>query len=104
MAAFSDLVADLDDCVEEELCDPGLFLGVEPPLPVRMILLHPNQAERLQSVSFTRALPVLKVRRAVLPDLKEQAVFELNGDRWAVAAAPTADDDGAWWLCQVEPA
>lgn len=106
MSGFDELVGDLDDTVEEELLDPGEYLpaGVDGGVvPVQMAVDLPREIDRLNAAAFTRARPVLKVRRSRIPDLKKGALFRFKGELWALAEAPAAADDGKWWVAEVQP-
>jgi len=107
---FSDLLADLDSTIEEHLCDDALYsAGDDVWAPVRIMIDYPRAADRLNGMSFTRSRPVMKVARAVCPDLAEGHRFQLVlaggvlGDIYAAAEAPVAEDDGRWWAFEVQP-
>ena len=106
MAGFDELVGELDDTVEEELLDPGEYLpaGVGGAVvPVQMAIDLPREIDRLSAIAFTRARPILRVRRSRIPDLKKGGLFRFKGEVWALAEAPVAVDDGKWWTAEVQP-
>lgn len=45
----------------------------------------------------------MRVRRAACPELREGHLFRVGSDTWAVAEAPVADGDGAWWAFEAAP-
>lgn len=103
---FSDELADLDRCIEDHLCDDGVYIAQASGgagVPVRIMLDQPRLADRLPGMAFTRSRPVLKVARNSCPVLREGDVFLHGSDRWEVAEAPAADGDGAWWAVEVQP-
>ena len=101
---FSDHLADLDASIEDHLCDPALyFAGGDEGVPVRVMIDYPRAADRLNGMSFTRSRPIMQVARARCPALIEGHGFEHQGERWDVAEAPTASDDGHWWVFEVQP-
>lgn len=106
MSGFDELVGDLDDAVEEELLDPGWHLpaGVDgAAVPVQMAIDLPREIDRLNAAAFSRARPILRVRRSRIPDLGKGGLFRFKGDLWALAEAPVAPDDGKWWVAEVQP-
>lgn len=107
---FSDLLADLDSAIEDHLCDDALYSSGEgEPVRVRIMIEYPRASDRLNGMTFTRSRPVIKVARAVCPDLTEGHVFQLVladgvlGDIYEVAEAPIAEGDGRWWAFEVQP-
>lgn len=110
MSGFGDLLDDLDAAIEDHLCDDARYLAPGgDPVPVRLQLDHPRSVERMQSIGFTRARPIMRVARAAVPDLVEGHRFQMVlaggvlGDVWEVASAPEAPDDGRWWVFAVQP-
>ena len=107
---FSNLLVPLDAAVEAHLCDDALYsTGVGAAVPVRIMIDFPRAADRLTGMSFTRSRPVVRVARAACPVLKEGHQFQLVladgvlGDIWEAAEAPIAEDDGRWWVFEVQP-
>lgn len=106
MSGFDELVGDLDDAVEEELLDPGWHLpaGVDgAAVPVQMAIDLPREIDRLNAAAFSRARPILRVRRSRIPDLGKGGLFRFKGELWTLAEAPVAADDGKWWVAEVQP-
>lgn len=106
MSGFNELVDDLDDGVEEELLDAGWYLpaGVDgEAVPVQMAVDLPREIDRLNAAAFSRARPILRVRRSRIPGLKKGGMFRFNGDLWSLAEPPVAADDGKWWVAEVQP-
>ncbi|WP_295707328.1 hypothetical protein [uncultured Brevundimonas sp.] len=103
MVGFSDLLGSVDDDVEEHLCDDGLYLTEAGEIPVRVMMDHPRAGDRLSGMAFTRSRPTMRVRRAACPELREGHLFRVGSDTWAVAEAPVADGDGAWWAFEAAP-
>ena len=101
---FSGLLDGLDASVEAHLCDDAIYV-VEgrPPTAVRVMLEFPRQQDRLDAMAFTRSRPVMRVARAACPALREGHSFLRGDDRWDVAEAPVAEDDGRWWVFEVQP-
>ena len=110
MRNFGDLLAGLDRATEDHLCDDALYLvDGAPPVPVRVQLEHPVRVDALQTMSFTRSRPTMRVARAAAPAVREDDRFQIvlagdvPGDVWQVAEAPTAEGDGRWWVFEVMP-
>lgn len=105
MVDFTDQLAVLDQAVEAGLADDALYFeggGEDDGVPVRIMLDHPREVERLSGMSFTRTRPVLRVAKAACPNLKSGDAFEHRGDRWEIAEAPTAEGDGRWFMAEVQ--
>ena len=101
---FSSHLAALDGAVSDHLCDEATYsTGDGDPVPVRIMVEHPRDIDRLQSVGFARDRPVIHVRRSACPGLREGHFFRHGVDLWEVAEAPTADGDGRWWVVEVMP-
>lgn len=107
MNNFSGLLEGLDVAVEDHLCDDAVYYPLSPDaadgLPVRVMIDYPRSADRMTGMSFTRSRPLMRVARLRLPDLKEGHYFRHGADIWQVAEAPTAEDDGRWWVFEVQP-
>lgn len=103
---FSDALVDLDTTIEDHLCDDASYqpeFGTSK--PVRVMIEHPSEIERIQGSAFSRSRPTLQVAYAAAPELREGDKFWLSDDDyWAVASAPTRTTDGRWWLAEIEPA
>ena len=101
---FSSHLAALDFAVGDHLCDDATYsTGEGDAVAVRIMVEHPREVERLQTIGITRSRPVVRVRRADCPDLKEGHFFRHGADLWEVAESPAADGDGRWWAVEVMP-
>lgn len=103
---FSGLLDGLDASVEAHLCDDALYLPGEGSagVPVRIMVEFPRPIDRLDRFSIARSRPEMRVLRTTCPGLLEGHRFLHLGAMWAVAEAPSAPDDGRWWVFEVEPA
>jgi len=105
VSGFSDEIAELDDAVEETLLDPAEYFpaGVSGEIvPVMVSIDFPREIDRAVGQGFTRQRPTMRLRRSRVPQLKERALFRHKGKFWSVAEAPSAIDDGAWWVFEVQ--
>lgn len=102
---FSDDLAALDRAIEAHLCDDGILTpqGGEP-LPVRIMIDFPVEAERLQGMTFTRSRPMVSIAQDAAPELREGDALTARGENWLIASAPTRTGDGRWWQAEIEPA
>lgn len=111
---FSDMLAGLDNAVEDYLCDDAAYQeqGLGPMIPARIMINKPTELERMQGSGFTRPRPFLSVSSDAIPGLRSGDVFHLGRwagsvfvpglDAWRLAEAPTRPDDGRWWRGEVE--
>lgn len=103
---FSDDLTGLDRSIEEHLCDDAALIaqGRGGAIPVRVMITHPVELDRLQSMSIGRSRPEISIARAAAPDLREGDVIRVSDDEsWQIASAPTRSGDGRWWQAELEP-
>ena len=100
---FSAHLAAMDDRVEDRLCDPASYDdGSGTARSVRISIDHPRALDRLSGMSIVRARPTISVRRSACPMLNRGHRFTVAGDVWEACEAPIAEDDGAWWVVEVQ--
>lgn len=104
--SFSDHLVDLDAALGEHVCDPARYLpgGDADQVidPVHVMLERPTETDTLQDGQVVKTRPTIEVALAEVPALRRNDVFELAGNRWQVASAPTRTGDGRWWLADVQ--
>lgn len=112
---FSAHLDRLDAAAEDHLCDDAAYLVqcAGAMVPARVMVERPENAERLQGVSITRARPEISVSVAAHPGLRQgdgfilgvwtDGVFTPGTEAWRIAEAPRRPGDGRWWMAEVEP-